>query len=122
MSAVALGYVAVIDPNKPNLVPGCAFKALTGLDCPGCGGTRAVHALLHGDIANAINHNVLAVIAIVVGVIWLAWNSIAPRFGRSRIRFTLTTRWGIGLVIAVSAFWLLRNLPIEPLSWFGSGN
>lgn len=30
--------------------PPCAFHMLTGLYCPGCGGTRAVRALMHGRL------------------------------------------------------------------------
>lgn len=122
LSVVGLSYVAIVDPGRPNLVPGCAFKAVTGLDCPGCGGTRAAHALLHGDIGNAINHNVLATVAMVVTVVWLATNFVLRKFGREPIRFRMTTGWGIALAVLVGAFWILRNVPAWPLSWLGSGN
>ncbi len=32
----------------------CWFRLLTGLDCPFCGGSRALGALLEGDLAGAI--------------------------------------------------------------------
>lgn len=38
--------------RKLFLIP-CQFHALTGLYCPGCGGTRAVLCLLHGNLAAA---------------------------------------------------------------------
>lgn len=122
LAVAGLAYVAVVDPNEPNLVPSCAFKALTGLDCPGCGGTRAVHALLHGDVASALNHNVLVVATIAVAVVWLVWNRLAPRLGREPKRFSLSPPWAIALFIGVGAFWLLRNVPIAPFSWLGSGS
>ena len=31
----------------------CVLHSLTGLYCPGCGGTRAITALLHGQILNS---------------------------------------------------------------------
>ena len=39
--------------------PRCLFHALTGLDCPGCGGLRSVQSLLHGDFAAAFRFNPL---------------------------------------------------------------
>ena len=48
----AAGYAAVSLLRIPmeKLVPPCMLRTITGLYCPGCGGTRAVIALLHGDI------------------------------------------------------------------------
>ena len=41
-----------VDPNAAGSpLPGCVFYQFTGLYCPGCGMTRALHALVHGDLA-----------------------------------------------------------------------
>lgn len=37
----------------------CLFHLLTGLYCPGCGGTRAVWYLLHGQILKSIQYHPL---------------------------------------------------------------
>ena len=34
--------------------PPCLFHLATGYYCPGCGGTRAITALLHGQILNSV--------------------------------------------------------------------
>jgi len=47
------------DPAAHSWFPRCPFKALTGLDCPGCGSQRAVHAILHGDFREAFRYNAL---------------------------------------------------------------
>lgn len=39
--------------------PGCFFRGLTGLPCPGCGATRGLAALLEGDVAGAFASNPL---------------------------------------------------------------
>jgi len=36
----------------------CWFKRLTGAECPGCGSTRAVISLVHGEFLDAWHHNV----------------------------------------------------------------
>ncbi|RBL33433.1 hypothetical protein BRN31_04600 [Xanthomonas oryzae pv. oryzae] len=44
------------DPNLPgNPFPPCIFHALTGFYCAGCGMTRALHALAHGDLERVMN-------------------------------------------------------------------
>ena len=43
--AVRLGVLQLLGG-----IPPCALHRLTGYYCPGCGGTRAVVALLHGKI------------------------------------------------------------------------
>lgn len=59
--AVAALGVAVLyyifDPGKSVFAPKCVFHELTGLDCPGCGSQRMLHALLHGDLAGAWEAN-----------------------------------------------------------------
>ncbi len=37
--------------------PGCWFRRYTGIACTGCGGTRALQALLHGEPLEAFRHN-----------------------------------------------------------------
>jgi len=57
----AVGFV----PLERNPMPLCAFKNLTGLPCPLCGGTRAAHALLNGDFGRAVYLNPLAFPAVL---------------------------------------------------------
>ncbi|HEU4520522.1 MAG TPA: DUF2752 domain-containing protein [Thermoanaerobaculia bacterium] len=57
LAAIGAVIVYAFDPATARFYPPCAFHALTGLQCPGCGGTRALHALLHGDVGAAMRLN-----------------------------------------------------------------
>jgi len=57
-------YLYVFEPGKTGLFPPCLFRALTGLTCPGCGSTRAIHQILHGHFATAFMLNPLFLLAI----------------------------------------------------------
>ncbi|WP_140937885.1 DUF2752 domain-containing protein [Sphingobacterium lumbrici] len=62
---VFLGLVGVlvlykyINPVEHILFPKCPVKHITGLDCPGCGGQRALHHLLNGQFKQAFAQNQL---------------------------------------------------------------
>ena len=113
--------VGVLDPNTTHLLPQCAFKAMTGLDCPGCGMTRGLHALLHGDLLRALSHNILLIAIIGIGAVWFGWNLLARRLGRPPIHLRFRRNTWIAIGLAVAAFWVLRNLPWAPFDWLGSG-
>ena len=53
MLGLSLLYQAgIFIPTK--IFPPCMFHALTGFSCPGCGSTRAVSALLRGDLLTSL--------------------------------------------------------------------
>ena len=45
----------------------CLFHLVTGLDCPGCGATRAALRLLAGDISGAFQENAAVICLLPVG-------------------------------------------------------
>ena len=51
---VFLCVCGVLEMDFRVLVPPCSFHRMTGFYCPGCGGTRAVYALLHGRILESL--------------------------------------------------------------------
>ena len=56
IAAAGLTYLLAV-PNEYKIP--CVFNYATGLQCPGCGLTRASLAILRGDIAAAYNFNQL---------------------------------------------------------------
>jgi Protein of unknown function (DUF2752) len=105
----ALTYIGLADPHSSQSVyPQCPFKAITGLNCPFCGGLRMTYDLLHGDLAASINDNVFALIGIPL---LAAWFVIRRRLGLPpRVVPVLVT-----VMIASFAWAVVRNLPGFPL-------
>ena len=60
--------------------PPCLFLSLTGLQCPGCGSTRALIHLLHGELRAAWRMNALFVL--------LLPGAFAGAVAAPRIRFS----------------------------------
>lgn len=108
--AAATLLVHLYDPNQPGSYGFCPLRATTGLLCPLCGGTRAVHALTHGDAVLALGLNPVVVLLLPVGVLWwLAWVVRSLR-GRRTVFFERSgVFWTI--VVAMVGFAVLRNLP-----------
>ncbi|MDX1658847.1 MAG: DUF2752 domain-containing protein [Nitriliruptorales bacterium] len=110
MGLATVGALLVIDPNEAGHYPTCPFLAATGLQCPGCGTLRAIHALLHGDPVAAVGFNVLSVAMLPV-LLW-AWGGWTRSSLRGRPRApTIPAPVVFAFVAVVVAFWVLRNTP-----------
>ena len=78
--AAAAAVLFFFDPSKSSLFPPCPFRALTGLLCPGCGSTRALHELVHGRLITALKLSpLLAVYAPILGYALLSTVALALR-------------------------------------------
>ena len=115
LSIVAVALLFFVDPATTAWFPWCPFRELTGLNCPGCGAARALHALVHLDVRAALRANLL--VTIMAGPI--AAVVAARSLGRGDepiARFTTTRTLGWG-VLALVAFGVVRNIPVWPLTW-----
>jgi uncharacterized protein DUF2752 len=109
LPAASVIYIGLVDPHNPNsFFPVCPFRLLTGWNCPGCGGLRMIHDVLHGDLGAAIADNVL----LLVGIPLLAgWALLCHRRGKSPLTFSATA----AIVSTLLVWTVLRNLPGFPL-------
>ncbi|MCG5466594.1 DUF2752 domain-containing protein [Micromonospora sp. MED01] len=108
----------VADPTGP-----CLWHSLTGINGPGCGGTRMFYYLLHGDLVQAARHHLAALVAVpflvYLGLRWAA----AVWFGRELPALRLSPRvYGTYVVAFVLYSTVLRNLPWPPFAWFDIAN
>ena len=74
---------------------GCPIKFLTGINCAGCGMTRAFIALLHLDVESAFHYHPLFPLVPVAGAIVLFRKRIPVKL----YRFSLFTITGVFLII-----------------------
>lgn len=115
VAGLALGAMLFfLNPATTKLYPRCVFHELTGLYCPGCGSTRALHCLLHGEFREAIRNNALTIVVLpLFGVIFLA-RAVCRRSTTTASRW----RWGwLGLLLAVIVvFGVVRNIRRLPFS------
>lgn len=113
LAVIGLGSAAVLyffNPATNGFYPVCRFHQLTGLNCPGCGTTRACHALLHGDLSAAFRDNALFVLSLPALLLRGGWLAIARYRGRPAGSW-LPVNWGWSLLTIALVFAVLRNLP-----------
>ncbi len=115
----ACAYVIAVDPNHSSAYPQCPTKLLTGLDCPMCGATRAVHSLLRADLRGAMDHNLIFVLLLpFIAYAFVAWT--ATRLGHPMKPIPMSSKWvNIPLAVVLVVFTVVRNLH-GPTHWLNS--
>ena len=111
-AAVALALYQV-DPTSVRWLPICPLHELTGWHCPGCGSTRAAHALLHGDVVQALSKNALVVCGAPIALALWTWNR--KRTGHAWAT-AVPARWIWSALLVMAVFAVLRNVPLYPFS------
>lgn len=116
--AGAASYVLVTNPTDAgaNDISTCIVKLTTGLDCPGCGGTRAFYYLMTGNIPEAARHHAFAVFAAPF-LVWLYVAWAVKRVTGKQIPTPTIGPKVLGLFLGAWAVWMvLRNLPFAPFT------
>lgn len=113
MAAGALVVAALVycfNPATHTFYPVCQFHRLTGLNCPGCGMTRATHALLHGELAAALRQNALLVALVAILLLRGVWMGLNRLRGKANGEF-FPVKYLWPLLAVMLLFAVLRNLP-----------
>ena len=114
--AAGSGVVGYFNPGTSNFFPLCPLHALTGLACPGCGLTRAFHALFTGDLIGALDFNLLVPIwALIFAYVAISLTLTAVR-GRGLPMWPTHPRFLIIFFVVLLVFGVLRNIPVWPLT------
>ena len=113
LAATGAGAGALVfffNPSTHGFYPICLFHALTGLNCPGCGMTRSLYALLHGNWRLALKDNALFVLALAALAVW-GIRLLQRKLQNRPVHFIIPTKI-LWLLLAVAfVFTVIRNLP-----------
>lgn len=106
-------FVSLIHFSQVNyhifLLP-CLFYKITGLYCPGCGGTRSVQAVLSGHLAASVRYNPIVMYGLII-YLWYMLSNTIEYLSKHRIKIGMKYRdtyfWiGLGIILV---FCIIRN-------------
>lgn len=101
----------LVNPSCESFPIKCPWRLLTATQCPACGFQRALHALLHGDVAHALSYNYFFILSIpyvflVVLSTWYNYNHVFDKL-KSIVyhRYTLSV-----YIVLYFIWWIVRNI------------
>ncbi len=109
---VATSFVATLRLKSPSelRLPPCPFRKATGLYCPGCGSTRALWRLLHGDLLGSLRyHPLVAPFLPIIGLLVVRF--FRDSFSGSSPYRRSTLVLGFFCLGAFLILFVLRNIP-----------
>lgn len=106
-----------LDARQGGIFPHCPFHSLTGLFCPGCGSQRAISALLHREVVQALSFNFLFVLSLPL-VIYSSVVAFANSFTDTPMQQKIfySPLFVKIFLIVVIAFGVGRNIPVHPFT------
>lgn len=108
---IAAVVVFIVWGEKLTHLPGqCAFYSVTGLYCPGCGGTRSFNAFVHGHIISSFILNPFVPYTLIAYLVFMI-NTILVRntrkLGFTGLPATVLVYIGVGILLGQC---LIRNI------------
>jgi hypothetical protein len=111
--ATAAAVLLRFPPNHNSFYPRCPIYETLHLQCPGCGATRALAAVLRGHFSEAMHSNALVTLLLPIAAVYsILWYRRLLR--GEAIRWPQPPQAAIYCAFGVAAiFTLLRNLPLS---------
>ena len=112
LAMATAGYVLRrFPPTTSSFYPRCPVFTWLHLYCPGCGGTRALAALLHGRLTEAMHWNAMVVLLLPFATFYFVasyWRAIR----RADFQWPNVSSTSLAVIlVCVGIFTVLRNLP-----------
>jgi hypothetical protein len=110
VTAACILTLYLLNPAEYTYYPTCYLYLLTGKLCPGCGGMRGMHQLLHGNLYEALKFNLMLILFIPFGVYYLLSQFSILFFNKSFPDLISIKYIFYPVLFVVILYWILRNL------------
>jgi hypothetical protein len=107
-----LGGLAIVyrfPPTEYSFYPRCPIYLATHWLCPGCGSTRALHALLHLDVQSALHYNALFTLLFPVACLWFGFISYRTLRYDQSLNLAMPRSVAVCLIVTFVLFTVARN-------------
>jgi hypothetical protein len=111
--ALATAVLLLFPPAQFGFYPECPIRQYLHLQCPGCGGTRALAALLHGHLVEALHLNALITLLLPFAAPY-GIRCYSLFLQRNPLRWPQASPLAMHAAAALTAvFTVVRNLPLH---------
>lgn len=108
---IGLAMLYCFNPIDYLWMPKCPFKIITGLQCPGCGGQRAIYALLHGHVKEALHYNYFLVYAGPYAFLFVVQRWILSGRAKTLLGNIIENKYVVWFYIVTFLVWMVvRNI------------
>jgi len=98
-------------PHTNPFYPKCFFRKITTLECPGCGSARSLYSLVHGDLMQAADYNILLLLMLPVLLIGFI-ATVTDHFHETWRKLNKPLIY----LLLILIFWILRNINYYPFT------
>lgn len=103
--------IIFINPESSAIFPQCAFKYITGYDCPGCGSQRAIYQLINLNIVEAWRYNPLLFLVMPYLLLLFYLQYLGGRDTFPKLYAVVSGKWaGYIVFFVIVTYWVIRNL------------
>ena len=105
-----------LNPNDNSFFPKCSLYVATGYTCPGCGSTRALYHLSHGNVLEAFRLNPGLITLLLLSVTDYTRYAIAVKRAKRFQTLFCNTKLIFTLLGGMLIYGIVRNLPWAPFA------
>jgi Protein of unknown function (DUF2752) len=110
--ALVATILLLFPPENYSFYPRCPIHEYLHLQCPGCGATRALAALLRGHVAEALQLNPLIPLLLPLVLLYLTHHLWKQRHNIQALTWPNPPRYAVyALLVVAAVFTIARNLP-----------